>query len=92
MICRKATVALLDANPFIFEHINDIFVRFCPSGPLFSGISSTKSGFLCSFTKLDVGVGALSRRQRHRRTCGAYTTADATAAAPAQSCASCRRL
>ena len=49
MICRKATVALPDANPFIFEHINDIFVRFCPSGPLFSGISSTKSRFLCFF-------------------------------------------
>ena len=49
VICRKATVALLDANPFIFEHINDIFVRFCPSGPLFSGISSTKSRFLCFF-------------------------------------------
>ena len=49
VICRKATVALLDANPFIFEHINDIFVRFCPSGPPFSGISSTKSRFLCAF-------------------------------------------
>ena len=49
VICRKATVALLDANPFIFEHINDIFVRFCPSGPPFSGISSTKSTFLCFF-------------------------------------------
>ena len=57
VICRKATVALLDANPFIFEHINGIFVRFWPSGPLFSGISSTKSGFLCSFIKLDVGLG-----------------------------------
>ena len=40
-----------------FEHINGIFVRFCPSGPPFSGISSTKSRFLCSFTKLDVGLG-----------------------------------
>ena len=49
MICRKATVALLDANPFIFEHINGIFVRFWPSGPPFSGISSTKSRFLCFF-------------------------------------------
>ena len=49
VICRKATVALLDANPFIFEHINGIFVRFCPPGPPFSGISSTKSSFLCAF-------------------------------------------
>ena len=75
MICKNATVALLDANPFIFEHINGIFVRFCPSGPLFSGISSTKSRFLCSFTKLDVGVGGLPRRKRHRRTCGAVAPA-----------------
>ena len=67
-----------------FEHKIEVFVLFWPSGPLFSGISSTKSGFLCSFTKFDVGIGALSRRQRHRRTCAAYTTADATAAAPAQ--------
>ena len=49
VICRKATVALLDANPFIFEHINGIFVRFWPSGPPFSGIPSTKSRFLCAF-------------------------------------------
>ena len=59
-------------------------MRFCPLEPSFSGISSTKSPFLCSFTKLDVGVGALSRRQRNRRTCAAYTTANATAAAPAE--------
>ena len=31
-----------------FEHKIGIFVRFCPSKPLFSGVSSTKSGFLCS--------------------------------------------
>ena len=49
VICKNATVALLDANPFIFEHINGIFVRFWPSGPPFSGISSTKSRFLCFF-------------------------------------------
>ena len=59
-------------------------MRFRPPEPSFSGISSTKSGFLCSFTKLDVGVGGLSRRKRHRCTCVAYTTADATAVAPAQ--------
>ena len=77
MICRKATVALPDANflspwcqspsfraqnrgfcalfafgtPIFghFEHKIGVFVRFCPSEPLFSGISSTKSGFLCAF-------------------------------------------
>ena len=32
-----------------FEHKIGVFVRFCPSEPLFSGISSTKSGFLCAF-------------------------------------------
>ena len=67
-----------------FEHKIEVFVLFWPSGPPFSGVSSTKSGFLCSFTKLDVGVGALSSRQRHRRTCAAYTTADATAASLAE--------
>ena len=70
-----------------FEHKIEVFVLFWPSGPSFSGVSSTKSGFLCSFTKLDVGVGALSRRQRHRRTCGAAALAEPLhllAAAPAQ--------
>ena len=33
-----------------FEHKIEVFVRFCPSEPLFSGISSTKSRFLCSMT------------------------------------------
>ena len=31
-----------------FEHKIEVFVRFCPSKPSFSGISSTKSRFLCS--------------------------------------------
>ena len=31
------------------EHKNGIFVRFLPPGPRFSGVSSTKSAFLCSF-------------------------------------------
>ena len=33
MICRKATVALPDANPYPFEHKIGIFVRFWPSEP-----------------------------------------------------------
>ena len=77
MICRKATVALPDANfpsPWCqslssraqnrgfcallafgtpvfsaFEHKIEVFVLFWPSGPPFSGVSSTKSGFLCAF-------------------------------------------
>ena len=70
MICRKATVALPDAN-FLSsraqnrhfcvrngdislvlapsEHKIGVFVRFLPSKPPFSGISSTKSAFLCAF-------------------------------------------
>ena len=32
-----------------FKHKNGIFVRFCPSEPSFSGISSTKLPFLCAF-------------------------------------------
>ena len=32
-----------------FEHKIEVFVRFLPSKPPFSGISSTKSGFLCAF-------------------------------------------
>ena len=39
------------------EHKIEVFVRFWPSEPPFSSVSSTKSGFLCSFTKLDVGLG-----------------------------------
>ena len=32
-----------------FEHEIGVFVRFHPSKPPFSGVSSTKSGFLCAF-------------------------------------------
>ena len=34
----------------VFEHKIGIFVRFCPPEPLFSGVLSTKSRFLCAFT------------------------------------------
>ena len=33
----------------LFEHKIEVFVLFWPSEPLFSSISSTKSGFLCAF-------------------------------------------
>ena len=62
MICRKTTFtisvsavmvpmpisSLPGANPRLPEHKIEGFVLFCPSGPLFSGISSTKSAFLCA--------------------------------------------
>ena len=36
-------------NSSLPEHKIGIFVRFFPLKPLFSGVSSTKSGFLCFF-------------------------------------------
>ena len=57
---NRGFCALLPSGTLIFghfEHKIEVFVLFWPSGPLFSGISSTKSPFLCSFTKLDVGLG-----------------------------------
>ena len=41
--------SLPGANPPPPEHKNSIFVLFWPSGPSFSGFSSTKSRFLCAF-------------------------------------------
>ena len=40
-----------------FEHKIEVFVRFLPSGPSFSGFSSTKSAFLCSGGPLSFGSG-----------------------------------
>ena len=34
---------------WLFEHKIGVFVRFWGPGPPFSGVSSTKSGFLCAF-------------------------------------------
>ena len=39
-------------------------MRFCPSGPLFFGISSTKSGFLCAFTILNPHFKAFRAQNR----------------------------
>ena len=87
MLCFPMLISSLPrANPLLLEHKIEVFVRFCPSGPSFSGVSSTKSGFLCSFTKLDVGLGhfpadrgivALAEplHLRSRRICAADTTA-----------------
>ena len=77
------------------EHKIVVFVLFWPSEPPFSGFSSTKSGFLCSFTKLDVGLGhfpadrcivALAEplHLRSRFTCSPLHLRSR--------CASCRRL
>ena len=67
VICRKATftinvsaVMLSDTNflpsrcqSLPPEHKKWVFVLFLPSEPPFSGISSTKSGFLCAFSLRD---------------------------------------
>ena len=49
MICRKATVALPDANPYLpdanpypFEHKIEVFVRYLPSEPPLSSLFEHK--------------------------------------------------
>ena len=48
---NRGFCALLPSETPIFRHFEHkigLFVRFCPPKPPLSGISSTKSGFLCS--------------------------------------------
>ena len=50
---NRGFCALLPFETLIFgsfEHKIEVFVRFCHSKPSFSGLSSTKSRFLCAFT------------------------------------------
>ena len=47
-----------------FEHKIEVFVRFLPSKPPFSGISSTKSGFLCAFCLWDPRFQAFRAQNR----------------------------
>ena len=50
MLCFPMLISSLPgANPRLPEHKIGIFVRFLPLEPSFSGISSTKSRFLCAF-------------------------------------------
>ena len=50
MLCFPMLISSLPgANPPLPEHKIEVFVRFWCLEPLFSGISSTKSGFLCFF-------------------------------------------
>ena len=49
---NRGFCALFAFGPHIFrllEHKIEVFVRFLPSEPPFSGVSSTKSRFLCAF-------------------------------------------
>ena len=72
MICRKATLrfsmlisSLPGANSRFPEHKIGVFVLFWPSEPPFSGISSTKSGFLCAFSLRDPRFRAFRAQNRH---------------------------
>ena len=66
VICRKAKVALPDANPSLPEHKIEVFVRFLGLQPSFSGYSSTKSGFLCaSYWGCRPGCGKSELRERN---------------------------
>ena len=59
--------ALLPAAPPIFglpEHKIEVFVRFYPPEPPFSGISSTKSRFLCAFTLRNTRFRAFRAQNR----------------------------
>ena len=50
MLCFPMLISSLpSANPLLPEHKIEVFVRFLPSEPSFSGLSSTKSRFLCAF-------------------------------------------
>ena len=48
-----------------FEHKIEVFVRFLPLEPSFSGLSSTKSGFLCFFGCRNPHFRAFRARNRH---------------------------
>ena len=48
-----------------FEHKIEVFVRFLPSEPPFSGVSSTKSRFLCAFTLWTPHFRAFRAQNRH---------------------------
>ena len=93
VICRKAKVALPDANYLssrcqsqspraqnrgfcallgsgtlvfgLFEHKIEVFMRFCPSEPPFSGILSTKTAFLCQKRRYFPGFGSSRAQKRH---------------------------
>ena len=50
MLCFPMLISSLpDANPLLPEYKIEVFVLFWPPEPTFSGVSSTKSRFLCFF-------------------------------------------
>ena len=65
MLCFPMLISSLPgANPLLPEHKIGIFVRFLLSEPLFLGISSTKSRFLCAFRLLSPRFQAFRAQNR----------------------------
>ena len=68
MLCFPMLISSLPrANPLLLEHKIGVFVLFWPSGPPFSGFSSTKSGFLCQNGQFSSGF--CSSRAQNRGFC-----------------------
>ena len=66
MLCFPMLISSLPgANPRLPEHKIGIFVRFLPLEPSFSGISSTKSRFLCAFALRDPRFRVFRAQNRH---------------------------
>ena len=64
---NRGFCALLPSGTPIFRHFEhkiEVFVRFCPPEPSFSGISSTKSRFLCAFALRDPCFRAFRAQNR----------------------------
>ena len=57
--------SLPGANPYLFEHKIGVFELFSPSGPPFSGFSSTKSAFLCAFGLRNPRFQGFRAQNRH---------------------------
>ena len=66
MLCFPMLISSLpDANPLPPEHKIEVFVLFWPPEPTFSGISSTKSAFLCQNWQFSPGFCAFRAQNRH---------------------------
>ena len=66
MLCfPKLISSLPGANPPLPEHKIGIFVRFWGLEPSFSGISSTKSRFLCAFALRNPCFRAFRAQNQH---------------------------
>ena len=65
---NKGFCALLGSGTPVFgrfEHKIGVFVLFLPSEPSFSGVPSTKSGFLCAFGVWNPRYRAFRAQNRH---------------------------